>query len=94
MNIDDLESDKNGYLVVEIDGKSLKVKSKKEEKTLYQLVGRKFNYIDVNFFEETVEYEKHQFIHVGDNIKELDERDNWINISYKELNERINNNQI
>jgi len=39
-------------------------------------------------------YETHEFIHVGDNIKELNERDNWINISYEEFNERINNNQI
>ena len=39
-------------------------------------------------------YEKHEFIHVGDNIKELDERDNWTNISYEELDERINSKQI
>ena len=39
-------------------------------------------------------YEKHEFIHVGDNIEELDERDNWTNISYDELDERINSNKV
>ena len=39
-------------------------------------------------------YQDHEFIHVGDNIEELDIRKNWTNISYKQLNERINSKQI
>ena len=39
-------------------------------------------------------YDTHEFIHVGDNIEELDERDNWSNISYNELNERISNRTL
>ena len=39
-------------------------------------------------------YEKHEFIHVGKKIDELDERDNWSTISYQELDERINSNQV
>jgi len=39
-------------------------------------------------------YEEHEFIHVGENIEELDERKNWTNISYEELNERIKNNKV
>ena len=39
-------------------------------------------------------YEDHEFIHVGQPIDDLDERDNWTNISYDELNERINNRNL
>ena len=39
-------------------------------------------------------YEDHEFIHVGDNIEELDERDNWTNISYEELDGRITNRNL
>jgi hypothetical protein len=39
-------------------------------------------------------YQDHEFIHVGENIEELDVRKNWTNISYEELNERIKNNKV
>jgi len=39
-------------------------------------------------------YEEHEFIHVGENIEELDERKNWTNITYEEFDERIKNNKV
>jgi len=40
-------------------------------------------------------YDKdHLFVHVGDPIEELSDRDNWDNISYEELDERISRNEI
>tara|TARA_R100001443_G_scaffold105939_1_gene115145 strand:+ start:5962 stop:6786 length:825 start_codon:yes stop_codon:yes gene_type:complete len=40
-------------------------------------------------------YDKdHKFVHVGEPIEELSDRDNWENISYEELDERISRNEI
>ena len=39
-------------------------------------------------------YEDHEFIHVGENIEELDERKNWTTISYDELDGRINSRNL
>ena len=38
-------------------------------------------------------YKEHKFIHVGNPIKEI-KSENWTNISYEELNERIKNNKV
>lgn len=60
-NYDNLKTDKDGYRVVNIDGKNIKVKSKYVDSTSYELCGQKFEYIDVNFNSETIEYETKQF---------------------------------
>lgn len=58
---DDLITDDKGYRIVYIDGQYVKVKSKYIESTSYELVGEKFEYIDVNFNNETVEYKTKHF---------------------------------